>query len=168
MTYDSTIYTNPDGLTQLYGIDRANIVQVGSPTPAGGKQVLTADFTFDKLQAFGVLTLLDPLRQTALPKGALITSASLNVVTAFAGSGATLDLGFYKTDGTTAIAATGLASAIALSSLNAVGDQVTLSGSLVNGVALTDDAIITAQVGTANFTAGRAIVTVAYIIPNNQ
>jgi hypothetical protein len=161
-------YTNADGLTMRFGTEKAKVAQVGTPRPAGSFKQIVATISYDKLEAFGTVTLLDELRASIIPVGAIITSSRLDTITAFtSGGSATLDIGIYKTDGTTAIDADGIDAAIAKTAIDAVGEKVVNDGALVNGAALTFDGILTATVGTANFTAGKALLTIEYYLPAN-
>lgn len=163
----NNVYTNADGLSIRFGTESARTVPVGSPQQAGSKQQLQALISFDRLEAFGTVTLLDPLFQCAMPSGSIITSANLVTEVAFTGSGATLDIGVCDPSGT-AIDADGIDSAIAVTAIDSVGETVTNDGALVAGAALTNDGYLTATVGTANFTAGKGLLTVNYIIPANH
>lgn len=163
----NNIYTNADGLSIRFGTESARTVPVGSPAQAGSKQQIQAIISFDRMEAFGTATLLDPLFQCAMPEGSIITTANLVVITAFTGAGATLDIGVCTAAGV-AIDADGIDATIALTAIDAVGETVTCDGALVAGAALTGDGYLTAQLGTANFTAGKGLLTVNYIVPANH
>ena len=165
MAYNN-LYTNSDSLTIRFGVESGRAVRIGSASQAGNKQTIKAVIKWDELEAFGTVTLLDPLRQNAIPNGAIITKADFVTTTAFTGSGATLTLGTYKVDGTTAIDEDGIDATIALTAIDAVGETVTCDGAQVAGTAMTFDAYLVALVGTANYTAGQGTLTVEYIIPS--
>lgn len=165
MTFNN-VYTNSDSLSIRFGTESSRVSRVGSPKQAGNKQQINAIIKWDELEAFGTVTLLDPLRQCAIPNGAIITSANFVVTTAFTGAGATLTLGTYKVDGTTEIDENGIDDTIALTAIDAVGETVTNDGAQVAGTAMTFDAYLVAKVGTANFTAGQGTLSVFYIIPS--
>jgi hypothetical protein len=161
----NNVYTNSDGLSQLYGTERAATRQVGSPEQTGDKKVIIADIVWNRLEAFGTNTVLDTLYQAAIPAGAIITKANFVTITAFVSAGsATLDIGLTKGDGTE-LDFDGIDATIAKTAIDAVGETVTNDGALVAGAALTVDGYISARVGTANFTAGKGRLSVEYIIP---
>lgn len=167
MTVNNT-YTNPDGLTIEFGTEKARTVPIGSPNQSGSKQQIQAWISWDALEAFGTVTILDRKFQCAIPAGSIITTSNFVTTTAFTGAGATLDIGLIKADGSTAIDADGIDATIALTAIDTVGETVTNDGALVAGVALTDDGYLTCTVGTANFTAGKGLLSVNYIVPANR
>ena len=87
-----------------------------------------------------------------------IRAAELEPLVAFtSGGAATLTIGLYDTDRTTALDADGIDAAIALTAIDTVGEKVTCDGALVNTVLSNDTpCLVGATVGTAAYTAGRA------------
>lgn len=163
-----TIYTNPDGLTMLFGTDQALPVNVGSPQQAGTRQVIEATFAFNLLEPFGTTTNIDPLFHCAIPMGAIITSANWVVESGFtSGGSATISIGLCKGDGSV-ISTTAIDSAIAVASVANVGTVITSAGSYIASAALLYPSYLTVTIGTANLTAGKAVLTVNYILPANQ
>ena len=157
-----TIQINDDGLSQAYGRDQGGPAAGGEIGGVGEDRVMEIEVDFANLAAFGTEKRLGTLPTSALPTGALITEAYLDVDTAFtSGGSATLIVGLVEEDGTV-VDADGLIASTALSALNAVGKHVTGSGALVRGTALAQKSFISATVGTANYTAGVARLIVKY------
>lgn len=156
-------YTNADGLRVLTNDDQGVVKTQG--TSAGAmRQVLVVDipaFTAIKT-TFGAadIDLLNPV----LPANSVILSATL-VMTAAATSGgaATLDIGTYNAAGT-AIAATGIDAAIALTAIDAIGETVRCDGTLTTtGSPATVDTYIGLKWNTAAYTAGAGKLYIEYI-----
>lgn len=109
-----------------------------------------------------------------LPKGAFIESVELEVLIAATGSSSTLSVGLSGSDQTTNLSDTALVSALALTSINAAGQKVTLTtgstgagssiGTALPGTTSTaiNQGLMTVKWGTAAFTAGRVLVRVNY------
>lgn len=156
------VWYNADGLLVLSGPDEARTKKVGVyAAKYGDVSVAEAILTYTDLNAFGTDTILSDT--LALPDGARIKAASIYVETAFtSGGSATLKVGLLRTDRTTAYDDDGLVVATAVASLTA-GATITGSGALVN-TTLANDGLLTATVGTANFTAGKARIRVEYYI----
>ncbi len=166
MTVTNTdVYTNPDGLKIRFGTGKAKAALVGSPSPRGRIKELVAILDYSRFAPFGETTVIDEMTSAVIPAGALITKATFIPTTAFVGSGATLTIGTYKTDGTTVLDEDGIDATIAVTAIDAVGEQVACDGAQVAGVAITFDAYVSALVGTANFTAGRGELIIEYIMP---
>ena len=159
-----TIERNADGLVRAYGSDAGQPTNgtVGSPATRGSDLELVADIDYRDLPAAGASATLDPMYVAALPEGALITDAKLDVTEAFtSGGAATLDLGLVQENGT-AVDLDGIDAAIALSAINGVGDRVECDGALVNGAAVSARSFLSASVGTAAYTAGKARLVISY------
>lgn len=105
------------------------------------------------------------------PKGARIEQVDVVTETAAtSGGSATLTIGLVKTDRTTAIDADGFVSALAKTSLTPAGEKILLTvgatsaGSSI-GATTTDVGFITANYGTAAFTAGAVVIRIYYMVP---
>ncbi len=103
-----------------------------------------------------------------IPAGALVTSATLDITTAFdsAGDAGTLDIGTYKVSDGTALDADGIDADIAQGDIDAVGDQIACDGAHVGGALITADCYLGATYETAAFTAGVGTLVVKYFVPN--
>lgn len=106
-----------------------------------------------------------------IPSGALIEE--VHVVTskaATSGGAATLDIGLVDQDRSTEIDFNGLVAAAAKTTIDAVGETTVYrvgsagAGALV-GTRLTNTGLLTANAGTADFTAGKVIVRVMWSVP---
>ena len=160
-----TVYTNDDGLTQRYGISQAVPSMVGSPAQAGAYKTMVIDIDAASLNAHTVADdYFEDVAATFIPAGALITSAILDVTTAFdSGGSATLDLGFLKADGTE-LDYNGIDATIAETDIDAIGDRITCDGDLIGGVLLAADAYPSYGVNTATFTVGRGKLVITYYV----
>lgn len=168
MANRSSVWKNDDGLTVRFHRDLGKAALVGDTQSDGIRIKKIVDLDYSRFGATGTDYLLDNQPQSALPSGAQILDATLIVTEAFtSGGAATLTIGLYKEDGTTAIDADGIDAAIALTAINTVGEVVDCDGALVGGVALTADGYISVNVGTAAFTAGRAVLEIEYLIPKS-
>ncbi len=98
-----------------------------------------------------------------IPSGALLRSATLIVTTAFAGATATLDIGTMTQAGV-AIDEDGIDAAIAVTAIDAVGDEIACDGALI-GTIIAQDSFISLDVDTADFTAGKGTLVVEYLLP---
>jgi len=152
-------WLNADGLYIKYGVDEA-VQNTGGGVKAFGKTQLV-EFTVTAADLTASVGSVGFLSDTVfLPKNAYIESVEIFVETAFAGAGATLDIGLYKKDRTTALSANGLAAAVATASLTA-GASVAGAGALVK-TRTAEPALITYRKNTANFTAGKAVIRINY------
>lgn len=174
----SAPWLNSDGLLVKLGISEA-ADQVSGYAPVGEyrnngptrfTEILISDLT--KLPAFGTVGILNDV--SFFPHGAVIEQVTIEVVTAATGTGATLSLGLVKnSDRTTAISATALTTAGLLqTALTPAGTKINITAGSTGagafiGVANTFDALFTATVGTANFTAGAIRVRIDWRPTNN-
>lgn len=156
-------YTNADGLRVLTDADQGAVKTQG--TSAGAiPQFLVVDipaFTAIKT-TFGAVD-IDPLNPV-LPANSVILGATL-VMTAAATSGgaATLDIGTYNAAGT-AISATGIDAAIALTAIDAIGETVRCDGALTTtGSPATVDTYIGLKWNTAAYNAGAGKLYIEYV-----
>lgn len=155
-------WTNSDGLKILYGTEAGEVNRAGFVEVDGARNVLKVIIDTSDMSGTTGQTVTN-VPNTLIPSGALVTKATLTVLTAFtSGGSATLDIGLIGADGSTAVDLDGIDAAIALTALNAVGKQVTCDGALINGVALTADGQPYVKAGTAAFTAGKAELLIEY------
>lgn len=155
-------WNNDDGLHIRYGETEVVTTKGGAKPPVGG------------LNHFEVVVELADLSTTAaiVGEGLLIPNNHQVVgvdvfmeVAATSGGSATLDVGLVDQDRSTAIDDDGLVAALALASIDAEGDSLSLvqgstgHGALVGDV-ITNTGYVTASYNTAAFTAGVARITV--------
>lgn len=156
-------YTNADGLRVLTNNDQGAVKTQGTSSKAM-RQVLVVDipaFTAIKT-TFGAADI--DLNNPVLPANSVIMAATL-VMTAGATSGgaATLDIGTYNAAGS-AVSATGIDSAIALTAIDAIGETVRCDGTLTTtGSPATVDTYIGLKWNTAAYTAGAGKLYIEYI-----
>lgn len=165
----TTPWDNTDGLHVRFGIQEAtsqdtSYFQGGETKSFGANRVEDVTIDLTKLNAFGTVTILND--KTFFGAGWVPELVEVETLVAATGATATLSLGLVKnSDRTTAISATAFANALTVASMAAVGTRLSISagstGAGANiGVATTFDALLTATVGTANFTAGKVRVRI--------
>ena len=161
----SGVFTNADGLRQAYGTAQTRDAKGGSPAQKGPFTYLT--FTLDAadlpLYDDTADRFLERIPVTALPSGMLLRKATIITTTAFTGTSATLTLGTATQDGTI-VDADGIDATIALTAIDAVGEEVACDGALI-GTKLASDQFLTIDVGTASFTAGKAVLLIELVRP---
>lgn len=155
-----SIWVNNDGLLVKTGPDEATVAKAGVfEDMDGNNHIVEAVLSYGDFEAFGTDTILSDT--LIIPDGARIISANVYVETAFtSGGSATLVVGLKRKDRSTAYDADGLVGSTAVASLTA-GATITGAGALVN-TTLAYDGLLTATVGTADFTAGKAKIIVKY------
>lgn len=160
----ANVWKNADGLRVRFGTEQSRDAKEGSPAQKGPFTTMTFQLDSANLPLFGDTAdrYLNRVPTCALPNGALIRSATIIVTTAFTGTGATLTLGLAEQDGTI-IDADGIDAAIALTALDAVGEEVACDGALID-TKLTADGYLIVDVGTASFTAGKATLVIELLI----
>jgi hypothetical protein len=156
-------YTNADGLRVLTDTDQGALKFQGTTSNAM-RQVLVVEIpAFTAIATtFGASNI--DLNNPVLPANSVILSATL-VMSAAATSGgaATLDIGTYNAAGT-ALAATGIDAAIALTAIDGIGETVRCDGTLTTtGSPATVDAYIGLKWNTAAYTAGAGKLYIEYI-----
>lgn len=158
-------WLNNDQLLIKYGTEEAIVGGGGEFNWKGPTAVVEIDVRWNMLNAFGTRTILD--ETVRIPNGLLLQSAEFRVIQPFtSGGSATLDLGFYDMDRTTAYDADGIDAAIALTAIDAVNETVVCDGALVGTILANDTpSLISATVGTANYTAGRGVLRLTLFKP---
>lgn len=157
----SETWVNEDGLLVKFGPTEAAVAKAGEVQPYGNTHLVEFDVLYSDLAAFGTEKILADT--VTIPEGALLEKAEFYVETAFAGATATLSFGLIDQDRTTAIDADGIDAAIAVGSLTD-GATIACDGDLIGDV-LANAGLVTATVGTANFTAGRGKLRLFWYIP---
>ena len=170
---ESGVFKNADGLRVKYGLAEARKGLAGTVANKDDDRILYYDIDWTRLPAHQSAAttgyMYGSSLEDALPTGAIITSAVLETTTVFAGTGATITLGFVDKDGqeTGGGDLDGLWSALAITDLEAVGDIDTSTGDQINAAATTAPLYLYATVGTADLTAGAARLKVVYNIPRS-
>lgn len=150
------IWYNNDGLRIKSGQEEGEAGTGGQYADQAENAVMAFDIVWDKLEPFGTVTILsDTVR---IPNGWRLESAQVYTETPFtSGGSATMTIGLFDLDGTTAYDADGIDATIALTAIDASGETVTCDGALI-GTDLANDqpSLVGVTVGTANYTAGKA------------
>ena len=164
-----TTWLNADGLNINFGTDQAALGRVGKTSTAGDVQELVVRLIGTEIPATASQKIFT---EAGIPQGAHIVSATLYVIDAFEGSSATLDLGVWSDDGDgtyTVVDADGIDVDIAVTAIDADGDQVACDGDMVSApetlIAVsinTRPVYLSAGYATAAFTAGIADLVVKY------
>jgi hypothetical protein len=163
-------WTNQDGLIVGFGTHSVDNNVPAEDAGNGSVKVAKLLITGTALEDTVTVASLPP-QSVRIKRGARITRAFLQVVTAFtSGGAATLDIGTFAADAT-ADDADGIDAAVALTAIDAIGEMVSCDGALVGatvaaGATSNSDVIIAASYNTAAFTAGTAILTVEYVEPD--
>lgn len=158
-------WLNNDGLYIRYGTDEGVSTTAGTyPSMVAGQHV-----TEVKIPAMTALTTTDTIlaNSTIIPAGAIISKVEVIAETACTSGGAAiLDVGLVRLDRTTEYDYDGLVAALALTSIDADGDVVSLiqgstsHGALV-GTKLAYAGLVTASEGDANaYTAGEVLIKI--------
>lgn len=155
---------NSDGLYVKFGTEEGQAAKLGENKSFGPKREVEIILDLTTLTSTSVI--LDYTQ--FLPSNAFIEEVEIETLTAAtSGGAATLSVGLYKSDTTTAISETSLVSALALTSIDAVGERTLLTaGSTGAGATIGTTpafpALISAKYGTAAYTAGRLAIRVRY------
>lgn len=164
-------WQNSDGLGVKLGITEAVSVdttksQIGETSVEGDIREVIIPIDLTKL-ATGSATILND--DFYLPKNARIESVEVEVVTgATSGGAATLKVGTIKSDRSTVGSATAFVADPAIATINTAGQRLTLiNGSTAAGASIgttlsNGPYLITAQAGTAVYTAGAVRVRVKW------
>lgn len=151
-------WLNSDGLYVKFGTEKVETSKGGQ---LGNENVIEFDISYTDLEAFGTDTFLSDT--VTVPNGAFIEDVKFIVTTAWtSGGSATLTFGLYDQDRSTAIDVDGLDATIAKAALAAQA-VISCDGALVK-TRLTNSGLVTAQAGTANFTAGAGKLRITYFI----
>jgi hypothetical protein len=162
-------WLNSDGLYIKYGTDEAALTKGGEIGDFFQYNEHQAEFvlsgataTYDFAAVGSDKILSDTL---VIPAGARISGCNIYVETAFtSGGSATLQFGLIRTDRSTAIDDDGLLAATAVATL--VSNYTTGGTGALVGTTLASDALVTAKVATAAFTAGKCLFRVRWYMPS--
>jgi hypothetical protein len=167
-------WLNNDGLLQKFGNDQATPARVGKHSTDGEYQELVVRIVGTEVGANASPTIY---KEVGIPQGAQIESAKIYVKTAFdsAADNATLTIGVWSDDGDgtyTVVDADGIDATVAQTALDPTGDTVACDGAMTvspaSKIAVSNnerDVYISAEYGTAAFTAGEADLVVRYRMP---
>jgi len=158
-------WTNEDGLDIHFGTDRAAVNKTGN-TSEGIVKTLIVDVDWTDITAAASHIANQSTRDAFIPAGAYIKAATFSVSEAWTSAGAgTLTIGVCQSD-QTVIDADGIDATVAVTAIDAVGDQVLCDGALVGGLVSvgTADSYVYFTTGTAAWTAGTGRLVIEYII----
>lgn len=161
------VWTNNDGLLVKFGTEEATRGAGGHVKSVGPLDVVEVEFL---LTGLGVsASIVD--QHVVIPSGSRIEKVEVVAETAAtSGGSAALNVGLIRLDRSTELDYDGLVAALALASIDAEGDVVTLiqggtsRGALV-GTTLANAGVLTADYDTAAFTAGKVVVRVHFYRP---
>jgi hypothetical protein len=161
---------NSDGLKIDLGITEASDQNLSYPDAGeyktfGPVRIQETVIDLTKLAAFGTTGILSD--KVFFGKNWVVERVEIETLVACTGATATLSLGTRQSDRVTDISTTAFASAVPVATIAAVGTKLLLTAGSTGagnriGVNNTIDALWTATVGTANFTAGVIRVRVEY------
>jgi len=152
---------NDDGLYIKFGTEEGASGRAGEYNENLPLHYIEVEVNWDELEAFGTVTILSD--HVLIPDDAFLEKASFIVEEVFAGSSATIDFGTIDTDRTTEHDEDGIDDGIAVTAIDAVGDEITCDGTLIGTVLdNTTPMYLTATVGVADFTAGKGYLRVYY------
>ena len=155
---------NNDGLYVKFGQEEGQVGVLGEVRTASVNRELV--LTLDLTTLASTDTILD--YTTFLPKDAFIESVVIETLAnATSGGSATLSVGLYKSDTTTAISATALVAAATVASLGNAGTSATLTlGSTYAGAKIGSTpgfpALLSAKYDTAAFTGGTVSIRISW------
>lgn len=160
-------WLNDDGLYLKFGTAKTD-VEVGGEYRTYG-ELREIEVTIDLTDLTSSAAIISDT--TFFPNGARIEEVEIVTQTAATSAGsATLDIGLIQTDRSTAIDADGLIAALAKTAVDAAGEKnvvrvgSTGAGALL-GTTTSKVGYITANYGTAAFTAGVIRVRIRYYMP---
>lgn len=158
----SNLWTNADGLVVGFGARDVESTGSSKVSTAGVEQEIVMKIVGTDVADTDVAAQL--VNAPTIPAGSHIISATLYVLTAFAGATATVDIGLYKQSDGTAINAAGIDSAIAITAIDADDDEIACDGALI-GTVIDLAAKVGVTYNTAALTAGVGTLVVKYQTP---
>ena len=176
MPRDNT-WTNDDGLVVGYGTHSADN---SSPAVTGEGTRRTMQFVLDALLVPDTASATNGIatpQAAIIPRGSVITRATIRVLEAFtSGGAATLDLGLWTRGLTTDVVddANGIVAAVTIAELTTIGEihlcdgallPLATSASTLVGATGLGDCVVTAEWATGAYTAGKALVQIEYEVP---
>ena len=158
-------YTNADGLYVLTHADQGLEQDKGTAILPVQRELVIDIPDFRTIKTTFAAVDIDPL-DPVIPANAVILRAHLVMRTAAtSGGSATLDVGTYLANGT-AVSATGIDAAVALTAIDAIGEVVRCDGALITGTVTTGTAptYIGLKWNTAAYTAGAGKLVIDYVV----
>lgn len=160
-------WLNGDGLFVKLGSDEATAGRGGQESRGGPEEVIEFELSPSVLTTSAETILSDVV---AIPKGAVITSTQVFILTATAGANANLDIGLVDMDRSSNAAAQALVAAGDGWHAAAAGTSETyiLAGTeagTIYGTALSTAKLVTAGAETATFSSGLIRIRIFYFIP---
>lgn len=156
---------NADSLLVKFGTEEATPGKAGGYRTAGPFQV--AELVLDDMTLLSATATIQDYN-LVIPKNARIERVTVQVKTiCTSGGAAALNVGLSRTDTTTELDYDGLVAALALTALDATGEETELivgstsAGALI-GTVLTNNGYLTVDYDTAAYTAGKIIVRIEY------
>ena len=173
-TSRDAVWDNDDGLVVGFGT-RSVTRAPNRMNDEGPLQSIHMDFDWADLPTTSVAATDDQLvHGPTIPNGAVLVSAHLTVLEAFAG-GTSITFGVYNADTAAAVDADGIIQAEVTADIDAVGDIVNYTianagasgaGADIGTVVATTAGVKVAGFATGTFTAGKATLEVKYQVPN--
>ena len=162
-------WTNADGLTLKYGVDRAEDGIQGEYRTAGPKRCIELEFDYTQLPtvAQNSVVIGDNLR---LPIGIFVEEVEIRAWTDFDSSGdtMTLNVGWVDLDGTSNVDVDAFVVAATQTELNTGGTNVAgwVGAEVGTGTTVTTvPKLITWEVDSQAATAGRGVIRIWYSVP---
>lgn len=166
------VWINSDGLVVLNGTDEAAPQRAGAYDVSwDGSRMIELDIRgglastgVGDFAAFGTSRIIS--ETIRVPAGVVIEQVDMLVTTAFVGATATLDVGLIRLDRTTVLDAQALLAGVTVATMVVGYRNVFIKGStfvgnyLTNGTPTPNPSLLTIRAGTANFTAGRALLRI--------
>ena len=173
-TSKNAVWDNDDGL--VVGFGARDVTRCPHRMDnEGALQSLFMDFDWADLPTTSVAATDDQLvHGPVIPNGAVLVSAHLTVLEAFAG-GTSITFGVYNADTAAAVDADGIIQAEVTADIDAIGDIVNYTiastgasagGADLGTVVATTGGVRIAGFATGTFTAGKATLEVKYQLPN--
>jgi hypothetical protein len=170
----NTQWDNDDGLVVGFGT-RTSTRAPARKADEGPLETIHMNFDWVDLPETSVAATDDQLvHGPAIPNGAVLVSAKLTVLEAFAG-GTSITFGVYNADTAAAVDADGVIQAEVTADIDAIGDIVEYTianagasgaGADIGTVVATTEGVKVAGFATGTFTAGKAVLEVNYQLPN--
>lgn len=130
-------WTNDDGLNIRFGLEKGTASVEGKLSTLGDEEQVVVTIDWDNISNTDAPVATHPL--VGIPTGAHIISATFYVTEAFTGTSGTLDIGLWHDDGDGTFSVydlDGIDAAIAVTAIDAIGDQVACDGVLVGSGAV--------------------------------
>lgn len=159
-------WNDPDGLTRIYGADKAIPTTTGEFDTCGPVKVIEINFDYTNLPAVGSNSVLvDTGQRFRLPSGARVEKVEIRSSSDFDSTSddMTLNVGTIDLDGSSNAVVDSLVVAATQTELNAGGENVAgWVGAAVGGAALTSSKLLTWEVDAHAASAGTGVIRIYY------